>query len=553
MLKRVPRTDLPPLIFVYLDNELPKYAVDSLRIARKNYSGEIVLITNTDTRFSLPGVEVVDSRGWYQTNRFSSFKDQSPLDQTFRDGFWFTAVERFFVLDQFVKLNDINRFFHAELDVLVLEIDDLAASLDCIGKGFFCPLEANQRAIASLTYVNEPAVLSELIDFFFSNSNRGTEMSLIGLFVEQSSQAFELPSSPFGLVHQQDAQIFERTDVGLVDAAVLGQWVLGKDPKNTHLNTTNHYTNPYAEKFEERPRLKSYRRGRGILIRNQGGDWVRVRTLHVHAKTFRRLRVPGVLAFYVAISNAPFDTVVTVRPSSWIQPIINFLLSETTVSLSRRLGRSISRGIGKGLLHVLQYSSRPLSSRQVRAVQQLIGKVELRKSINLPLRTLALPMNPANHRVRRDSPTPLTSLDDDYDMSKEVIDWCFRNPNGLAMFSTVWATNFRTLGFATKKKTGVFLGAEKETKRTQLAANYWGLSENTIFPAISSHMQIIRADWMLQMFSFDRRLASEWLGRMSDYMSRNPQSGCSALHNYGVWVIANKKKELVPVAQTVST
>ena len=333
-----------PLVYVYLGNQLPTYARHSLLFAKRRYSGEIVLLTDQKLDQVLPGVKVIDIRSWYDPVPFASFAEASPLDSLFRGGFWLKAVERFYVLQQYARVFGVDRFFHAELDVLIFDIEDLPEKLDGEAQGIFVPAQRPNRAIASLIYVNNPAALDELVDFFPGHVDLGNEMNLLGRFLADCSHiAHGLPSetaldSESWPVSPSSASI----QVGLVDSLGFGPWILGYDPRNIVGTTWNKFSEGDAGE-----RLKDYRFRAGLFggsleVMPKGGAPIRIRALHLHSKRFARLRIPGVLAFYAFATRFPFRVPVTLSTGKIKHRITSSALSKknswVVLWLSKMLG-----------------------------------------------------------------------------------------------------------------------------------------------------------------------------------------------------------------------
>ena len=77
----------------------------------------------------------------------------------------------------------LEKFFHVESDVMVLDLDGYAEILDQHGSGIFAPMERERRAIASLMYVNSASALKALCDFAIKRAELGNEMKILGQFL----------------------------------------------------------------------------------------------------------------------------------------------------------------------------------------------------------------------------------------------------------------------------------------------------------------------------------------------------------------------------------
>jgi hypothetical protein len=234
------------VVFIYLGKRLPPYAVASLHLAAEHSGAAVRLIGNEDQKSSALGHSVTFTplEDFYDRTEFadaSKFLSSSPR---FRGGFWHKALERFYVLEAFWRVSGQADILHAELDQLLFRVDVFQHNLRSFaGKGLFFPFHGENSAIASVFYANSRASLRSLLQFPLSGVNFPNEMVLLRMWaIANPDLFFRLPS--LATVLGKERRLLERGSReidssalgGIVDAAQLGQWVGGIDPRNVALD-----------------------------------------------------------------------------------------------------------------------------------------------------------------------------------------------------------------------------------------------------------------------------------------------------------------------------
>lgn len=357
----------PPIAFVHLGERVPDFAASSLRFAAKGHSGAVVLLTNSSQNLPPRGeFEVVRISEWYDASHFEQFRRETTLDPTFRGGFWLHVVERFFVLRQFMDHSSLDALFHAELDVLVFDLSDVARACDSHGSGIFAVMDDPSRALASLFYCNSKADFDHFLRFALSQPTMRNEMEMIGEYLQSHpSRGHALPSDRF---FDPDAHPLSPSGVpdqiGLFDANALGQWVFGLDPRNVKYRVTNHYWNEMAKFPIDRLRFRMGLHGRRLWARLPGGPERQIRTLHIHSKVVGRLTARPILLFYLWASRLPFSLTLKVKKGSTASRLLALLLKRPGSLVARRLSRFFPGGFRFVLRWLATHGVVPLSVRQ---------------------------------------------------------------------------------------------------------------------------------------------------------------------------------------------
>jgi hypothetical protein len=310
------------VVFVYLGNSLPKYVKPSLQLAIKFSGLRVRFIGNAKFQNQLAGLEIDFSRleDFYDPSHFQKSIEKILLPHNFREGFWLRTLERFFVLHQYMLQEKLADVFHAELDQLLFQGEKLLSRLRASSSGgIFVPFHTKDKAVASILYCNHVDSLGSLLEFSASEINYENEMVMLAKWASQNSTKVRL--LPTLATEINGRKTFEDENLtfigreelgGVVDAAQLGLWVGGIDPRNLQfkVSPTNKFselaTKPLLSR-EQMNKLSFHLSEGGILICNfdQILD-VPVYNLHLHSKIHLWLTKSEINLFELfRISNQP--------------------------------------------------------------------------------------------------------------------------------------------------------------------------------------------------------------------------------------------------------
>ena len=240
------------LVFVYLGNRLPRYARKSIVLAQKLSGLDVVLVT--ERRFWWPGSGKCER--YILGESYKPELIETDIDEKrakFRNGFWLKTTERFFALNEYMRNNNINECFHAELDNLVFANNRLAIELNNFGSGLFVPFDSPNRAIASFMFVNSNEILAKFCRFAAQHIGTKNDMELLALFGQMhSDEVFALPTNLdnetlYAGLSAVGIQTIDIEKTGIFDAAAIGQWYFGIDPRNSFWLVRNQFVNDVAE------------------------------------------------------------------------------------------------------------------------------------------------------------------------------------------------------------------------------------------------------------------------------------------------------------------
>lgn len=234
--------ELNTIYFVYLADKIPNYGSASLRLARDMSGSRIHLIGNEVMRrtASDSGANFTAIEDFYSPNSFEQAKEYLCSDANFRNGFWLKSLQRLFVLEQFYFSRGLTSMFHAELDQVLFDTTKMIEALNSLTqKGLYIPFHSRNAVVASVLFVNDLSALQSLTEFAISGKPFNNEMTLMANWASLNpARTFALPTLatelkgsqvilPLGVTQITSAQIG-----GIVDAAQIGQWVGGIDPRN---------------------------------------------------------------------------------------------------------------------------------------------------------------------------------------------------------------------------------------------------------------------------------------------------------------------------------
>lgn len=289
------------LIFIYIGDRLPKYARDSIKLAAVTSGMKITLLGSQVLAKEVPNdvCEFVPIESFYSSDAFHDASGAITSDHTFRDGFWLKSLERFYVLSAYMHHNSINEVLHAELDQLVFRVDILVDNLRASKlHGVFVPLHSEIAAVASIFYCNGISSLDSLLMYAEQGDTFPNEMALIAKWVRGNPEIAHALPTLSSLLNYSLVSVphlpHSRTG-GLVDAAQLGQWVAGIDPKNVPISQRpkNKFVDPqtgwllHGDQLKEQI-FKYSESSHELIVVNSSGEYP-LYNLHIHSKIHSQL------------------------------------------------------------------------------------------------------------------------------------------------------------------------------------------------------------------------------------------------------------------------
>ena len=314
------RANNPVLVLHHTGKALPKYSQTTLKNIGKRWPGRIVLLNNISSPVNFPFVEDEKYDSWYEGELFQRFAQKSEMEESFRDGFWLHAIERFFLLAQWQEMNQIDNFLHIEMDVLIFDTQASLKRLDDFGSGIFLPRASETQAGANWMYVNQASALRELLGFFIENAGAEFEMPLLAQFLQSRSDiAHAVPTHAlFEMGSSSDAAFkVVPLDVmtGVVDVHPMGTWIFGQDPRNIPKEPVfNHfYFDELGSPAIESLHYRYFLANNSLQVGIRGREHFPIFALHVHSKVMKRAHSRLGLLFYVFLSNRKYRSIVVMQ------------------------------------------------------------------------------------------------------------------------------------------------------------------------------------------------------------------------------------------------
>lgn len=236
-------------------------------------------------------------------------------------------------MSQWAKISKTQEFVHSELDNLCLGLHDALTYRSRL-PDFALPRESSHQAVASLVFVGKNRKLDQVMSFFQLNSHIGNEMEMLSAFLDlQNSNTVKALPTIASLSHGSPVP-WESFPIdafgGIFDAAAVGRWLYGPDPRNSKGRATKN--------MQEHPRTlgrlpnSSFELVSGQLFVEDGiGNQARLYNVHVHSKIFSRLQ-------FLPRHNRLLNRVNSGRPSQIAGPDGGYLVSEV-VRWSSYIGR----------------------------------------------------------------------------------------------------------------------------------------------------------------------------------------------------------------------
>lgn len=216
-----------------------------------------------------------------------NFSEESSLDNSFRGGFWKLTSQRFFVIYEFMKKYNINNVLHIENDVLIYyNSDELEKYID--KKYMYIPFDSYYRNIASIVFFSDINIFKQILDYYDFNKNDMENFALInkktGLIKHFPIFKQEYANNDEELFISSNSNIFPF----IFDAAAIGQYLGGVDPRNINGNTEGFVNETCVIKYNKYNFLfkiidgikKPY-----IIIDNKE---IPIFNLHIHCKNLQK-------------------------------------------------------------------------------------------------------------------------------------------------------------------------------------------------------------------------------------------------------------------------
>ena len=180
----------------------------------------------------IPYITLIDIN---QLNDSYDFYDKTTLNKSFRSGFWTFTSLRFFYIYEFMNQYNISDVIHIENDVLLYyNCDILYEKLN--KKYMYIPFDTMKRNVASIVYIPNIVIFKNILDKYDFKLNDMENFYKIRLYnCIENFPIFindDICSEEYKFV-TYNYPIFKF----VFDAAAMGQYLGGIDPRNNSSNT----------------------------------------------------------------------------------------------------------------------------------------------------------------------------------------------------------------------------------------------------------------------------------------------------------------------------
>ena len=278
-------------------NDFINTCIDQLKSF--NRDTEIYLVTST-LHFDKVSDKVIliSDKELPKSRNHLNFIATNKLDSSFRSGFWKSALERFMYIEDVVELYNLKNIFHFENDVLIY--NSLShINIACIKYNFemVSTFDNDNRCIPGIVYFKNINIIN-LLNIFILENPKMNDMLIISKFAKiYEKLVFYFPVVPpnykFPFFKKYKSKQIKKYHENfdkfnfLFDAAAIGQYVGGIDPRNTKNNLVKsgfinesalYNVNDFIINWE----YDEMNRKSPILI--YGGIKYKIFNLHIHCK-----------------------------------------------------------------------------------------------------------------------------------------------------------------------------------------------------------------------------------------------------------------------------
>lgn len=305
------------IVFVHFGSIPPKYLIRNLNRTCEFFPDTTVtLITDVELDF-----EVKHSN--FHKHHFDLGADYQRVDRrinhpkSFRKNFWFTSLARVMALCDYVIERNIP-VLHVESDVLVAKDLPLHAFMQC-DRSIAYTMVGELSGVASVLWLGDKGaamLLRDYVNLQVQEDSMTTDMKILGQYQRDYPRRVRIlasfPTKLLGSYSSIPRQIVEdmiyseELFCGFFDAADVGQYLLGDDPRNHRgLKLLRHelvtsFFKPSKVSFQ-------YSKNRRFL-NISSGSVNRYYSLHIHSKTesvFIEKKIESVLSRAVETQSRP--------------------------------------------------------------------------------------------------------------------------------------------------------------------------------------------------------------------------------------------------------
>jgi hypothetical protein len=228
-----------------------EYIIDNIKQLIKLGNENIYIIANIEFKSYFQDfidncqIEFIPLESLNDSFRFLS---NTGLDKDFRNGFWAFTSARFFYIYEFMKMSNIENVIHIENDVLLYYNCDILK--DKFTDHIYLPFDTFTRNIASIMYIPNHLIFGEVLALYDFNN---TDMANFANIRIKSGLIKNFPICITNNMNTEFEFVTQNFDIFqfIFDAAGIGQYIGGVDPKNISGDTRGFINETCIIKYNE--------------------------------------------------------------------------------------------------------------------------------------------------------------------------------------------------------------------------------------------------------------------------------------------------------------
>jgi hypothetical protein len=270
------------VILVHTGTVFPNHINDCLDNLSK-YDIEIHLLLSRELHKNVNNYNVIlNCSEDYEDYKYKTFQIRNH-DVNYKDSFWERASSRFFIIENYAKLNDIECFFHIENDVMLFtDLYNENLIMEKTNNDMFIVVDSESRCVPSIIWFRNKNIISSLTDFIHNNNHNNDMTNLFQFYLNNKDRVSNLPILPSNENLRRNSSIdyCNNFDVfnSVFDAAAIGQYLGGID--NVNYDSVG-YISPDAI-FDASNFEYVWENGVPYLIYDKRK--IRINNLHIHSK-----------------------------------------------------------------------------------------------------------------------------------------------------------------------------------------------------------------------------------------------------------------------------
>ena len=200
-----------------------------------------------------------------------------------RDGFWISTSKRFFLIYEYMKKYNIKNALHLENDVLLY--NNMKYKYE---NKIYLTMDSNDRCIPGIIYIPTYELLNNLIEKYDFNQN---DMINLGNFYNNNKDIVNtfpiINNSIEKCIFNENFSNFK----SIFDAAAIGQYLGGVDPRNQSGNTIGFINETCIIKYNNY-KFKWFKNGEHKLPYIEiNNNYIPINNLHIHSKNLKKFRI----------------------------------------------------------------------------------------------------------------------------------------------------------------------------------------------------------------------------------------------------------------------